>query len=130
MDHIIYTGILEEHCDHFTISFADDALIPAEGETIEEALKEAREVVALAAVDAEDSGEPFLCQDPSIEDIPEGAHLISIDVWMPYERSKIKETYTKKTLTIPTWLNLLAQQKNINFSKVLTEGIKRELHLA
>lgn len=54
-------------------------------------------------------------------------HLVSIDVWMPLERAKIKETYNKKTLTVPAWLDLLAKSKGINFSSVLTNALKEEL---
>lgn len=41
-----------------------------------------------------------------------------------------KETYVKKTLTIPTWLDVLAKAKNINFSSVLVEGLKKELNIS
>lgn len=53
--------------------------------------------------------------------------LIYISVWMPYHRSKIKETYVKKTLTIPAWLDVLAKNNNMNFSAVLVEGLKEKL---
>lgn len=36
----------------------------------------------------------------------------------------------KKTLTIPQWLNTLAEKENINFSRVLQEGIKNILKLS
>lgn len=53
--------------------------------------------------------------------------IIFINVWLPYHIAKTRETYTKKTLTIPTWLDLLAKEKNINFSRILTEALKKEL---
>ncbi len=57
----------------------------------------------------------------------ENEMVIYINLWMPYQRALIKETYTKKTLTIPTWLDLLAKSKNINFSATLVNGLKKEL---
>lgn len=36
---------------------------------------------------------------------------------------------SKKTLTIPQRLDLLAKEKNINFSAVLVNGLKQELGL-
>ena len=41
----------------------------------------------------------------------------------------IKEVYKNKMLTIPTWLEALAKNKNINFSRVLQEGLKKELNI-
>ena len=36
----------------------------------------------------------------------------------------------KKTLTIPTWLNTLAEKNDINFSAILQRALKDELKLA
>ena len=40
-----------------------------------------------------------------------------------------KIRYVKKTLTIPESLNIKAMKANINFSKVLANGIEKELDL-
>jgi len=56
--------------------------------------------------------------------------LAYINVWMPYHRTKIKEVYVKKTLTIPVWLDMLAKENNINFSATLVKGLKEELGLS
>lgn len=50
-----------------------------------------------------------------------------IDIWMPYWRAQDKITYTKKTLTLPSWLEYLANEKNLNFSRVLENALRREL---
>ncbi len=62
-------------------------------------------------------------------DVKQNQKLVFVDLWMPYHRSKIKINYTKKTLTIPTWLDLLAKEKNINFSSILVNALKKELGL-
>lgn len=48
---------------------------------------------------------------------------------MPHHKQSIKETYVKKTLTVPVWLNILAKQANINFSSVLVKGLNEELNI-
>lgn len=58
-----------------------------------------------------------------------GQKLVYINVWMPYHRTKIKEVYVKKTLTIPVWLDMLAKANNINFSATLVKGLKEKLGL-
>lgn len=42
---------------------------------------------------------------------------------------KYETKAVKKTLSIPSWLNDLAIQKNINFSNVLQEALKEKLKL-
>ena len=55
--------------------------------------------------------------------------LIYINLWMPYHYSKMKVEYVKKTLTIPSWLDILAKEKNVNFSALLVEALKKELYI-
>ena len=54
---------------------------------------------------------------------------VFINVWLPYHLKNVKETYVKKTLTIPTWLDVLAKQNNINFSSTLVDALKEKLNL-
>ena len=53
--------------------------------------------------------------------IPEKAfvNIVTVDV----------EESVKKTLTIPAWLNKAALEQNINFSQVLQDALKSQLHL-
>lgn len=51
--------------------------------------------------------------------------FVSID--MEEHRKKISTKATKKTLTIPEWLNYLAEKNNINFSQVLQEALKAKM---
>lgn len=127
MERVFYTAIFEKVDGQFQISFPNKELLTVEEDTLEKALNSAREVIALAVMDAEAEGKEFLIQQINQENLQKGQSLISIDLWMPLERAKVKETYTKKTLTIPLWLDLLAKKKNINFSQVLTKGLKKEL---
>jgi hypothetical protein len=36
----------------------------------------------------------------------------------------------RKNLTIPSWLNTLAEKQNINFSEVLKDALADKLHIA
>ena len=42
---------------------------------------------------------------------------------------KFNNKSIKKTLTIPEWLNCLAEKNNINFSQVLQEALKEKLNI-
>ena len=48
---------------------------------------------------------------------------------MPLVRDRIEEKSVKKTLTIPKWLNDLAEENNINFSQLLQVAIKKYIGL-
>ena len=53
--------------------------------------------------------------------------IVYITLNYEYEKSLIKLAYVKKTLTIPSYLDMLAKNKNINFSQVLQNALKKEL---
>lgn len=91
-------------------------------------IRAAQDYLALTIKDYEDEGKT-LPDENELFDLSEGQKLIYINLWMPYHRSKIKETYVKKTLTIPEWLDILAKNNNINFSSTLVAGLKRALNL-
>ena len=51
--------------------------------------------------------------------------LIKIDTEKVVKESSSKSV--KKTVTIPSWLNEAGMKKKLNFSKILQDGIKKEL---
>ena len=53
--------------------------------------------------------------------------LISVDL-TEYERLHGNKA-VKKTLTIPAWMNTLAEKEGVNFSAILQEAIKEHLHI-
>lgn len=96
----------------------------------EEAMKNAIDILALTIIDYESENRelPMPTSVSKIE-LQKNEKLVYINVWLPYFRSKVKETYVKKTLTIPTWIDILAKRNNVNFSSVLVKGLKKELKL-
>lgn len=90
----------------------------------------AQDALMLAILDIEESGGRLPKQMRTEEiNIKENQKIVYINIWMPYHRAKTKIVYTKKTLTIPTWIDELAKANNINFSATLVEAIKEKLHL-
>lgn len=85
----------------------------------------AQDALASRIIDMEKYGERI---PEDVRVIPKNNEkVIYINVWLPYHRAKIVETYTKKTLTIPTYIDLLAKANGINFSAVLVKALKDEL---
>ncbi|WP_313119626.1 type II toxin-antitoxin system HicB family antitoxin [Proteiniclasticum ruminis] len=91
-------------------------------------IKESQDFLAILLLDFEDSARelPEASLDIKVE---KDQKVIFVNVWMPIHRAKIKETFIKKTLTIPSWLDILAKQEGINFSGILVKALKEELKL-
>ena len=94
-------------------------------DTTEEGLKNAEEAMGLYLVTRERENEEIPEPTP-IEKIKfaENEKAFLINVWMPLARLETQEVSVKKTLTIPSWLNRLAEENKVNFSKVLQAALK------
>ncbi|OCS93207.1 type II toxin-antitoxin system HicB family antitoxin [Caryophanon latum] len=91
--------------------------------------KDAEQALALHIFTLESLNEP-LPVPTSLKDLSleENEVPILLRINMAIARSKIKQASVKKTLTIPKWLNDAAEQENINFSLVLQNALKEQLH--
>ena len=100
------------------------------GETEEDALLSARELLGCVLNGLEEDG----------EEIPTPTHLsqintesnervVLIDVYMPSIRMAQTNRSVSRTVTLPAWLNAIALEHNINFSQVLQEALKTQLHI-
>ena len=83
-------------------------------------------------LDSIENGESIPAATTNISDIqldePGGIiNFIMLDVDSYAE--KIGEKAVRKNCTIPAWLNVAAERKNINFSAVLQSALKKELHI-
>ena len=126
----IYPAIFTYENDGISIEFPDLPGCFSCADTDEEAVFNAKDVLSLMLYDMEDRKKVFPSPTPISEiNVLSNQRVYAIDVWMPYFRGKIKTYSVKKTLTIPNWLNALAEHNNINFSGVLQEALKERLHL-
>jgi predicted RNase H-like HicB family nuclease len=64
----------------------------------------------------------------SIE-LDENEQVVLIEAHMPAIRAKQANKFVKKTLTIPEWLNIVAEREGINFSQTLQIALKEQLHV-
>ncbi|GAB6460584.1 type II toxin-antitoxin system HicB family antitoxin [Bacillus luti] len=53
--------------------------------------------------------------------------VFALDIHMPLYRVNDRDFAIKKTVTIPAWLNNVALENDVNFSRVLQEALKKEL---
>lgn len=111
--------------DGINITFPDLPGAISCAQTTEEALKNAKEVLGLVIFEMEQENEKIPKPTP-LEKIncSKNEKSALINIWMPLVRNELEEQAVKKTLTIPQWLNKLAESQNVNFSKVLQSALK------
>lgn len=95
----------------------------------DDVIEVAQDFLALMIADAECNKRKLPNSSVDKYAVGDSSTLVYINVWMPYHRTKIKEVYVKKTLTIPVWLDMLAKKNDINFSATLVKGLKETLGL-
>lgn len=129
-DKYIYPAIFDYAEDGISIEFPDLPGCFSCGETDEEALYMAKEVLGLWMCTLEDDSEE-IPQPSRLNVVPleTNQRAVLIEVWMPTVRKAIHNKAVKKTLTIPQWLNERAMEEDINFSFLLQEALKKELRL-
>lgn len=129
MDRYIYVAIFTKDNDVYNISFPDLPGCYTYGVTIEEAYNMAKEALELHLYGMEDDGDE-IPTPTSAEDININygkSFTTLVEAYMPLVRNQMLNKSVKKTLTIPKWLNDLAEKHNINFSQLLQDSLKNYL---
>ena len=127
MENIIYPVIYGHEGEEHYVSFPNGELIDCVGESMKNVVSEATDVLGLYLVDLFEEGRNILIPKEDEVELDGNERIIYLTVWLPYYLAKVKTEYKKKTLTIPSWLELLASRRNINFSSVLVDALKKEL---
>ena len=129
-DKYVYPAIFDYADDGISIEFPDLPGCISCADTDEEALYMAEDVLGLFMADLEDDNE-YIPEPSKLKDInvSDNQKTVLISVWMPTVRKAVNNKAIKKTLTIPQWLDYMAREKDINFSFVLQEGLKKELNI-
>lgn len=95
-----------------------------------DALLSARELLGCVLNGLEEDGEEIPSPSP-LSSVATGQNerAVLIDVYMPSVRERINNRSVNRTVTLPAWLNAAALEHNINFSQVLQEALKAQLHM-
>lgn len=111
--------------DGISISFPDLPGCLSYSESTEEALKDAEEVLGLYLYNMEDKNESIPEPIPLDKiQCESNQKTVLIKIWMPIIRNEMETASVKKTLTIPAWLNKLAEEKQVNYSQILQAALK------
>lgn len=130
MKKIFYPAVFTKEDNGYWVKFPDLPGCFTEGDSISEAYEMAQEAMGLW-LQSESKGFNY----PEASDITgirtaenEQIVLVEFDPIEYLKRTNSKSV--KKTLTIPEWLNTLAEEQNVNFSQVLQNALKENLHVS
>lgn len=127
----IYPAIIKKLGDKdYNIRFKDFENIISCGESIDEAYNMAEDALKLEIFDLySDKLEIPIATDITDIEVESDETLILVKVNMKNILKQYDNKAIKKTLTIPSWLNKLAEEKKINFSQVLQDALKKILDI-
>ncbi len=127
-DHYVYPAIFDYADDGISIFFPDlPGCLPC-ARTTEEAIRNAKEAMALHLYGMEQDGDPI--PEPTPLDgleLESGQMPILIEVYMPMYREAVENSYVRKNVTLPVWLERIAVEKGMNFSQILQSALKERL---
>ena len=100
-----------------------------DGADEKEAFENAEDVLNLELMSRENHGEPIPAPaDVRTLSLPAHGFIGMIQADTTAYRKKVDTKTVRKNVSIPSWLNQLAVEHNINFSNVLQNALMRELH--
>jgi antitoxin HicB len=126
----VYPAVFTEEDSGYSINFPDLPNCFTSGETLGEAIEMAGDVLCLTLYEMEQAGTAIPAPS-DLRDVPVGnkefVNFIPCDT-VEYRRF-FDNRAVKKTLTVPSWLNDMAERAGINFSATLQSALKQQLHL-
>lgn len=139
----MYPACFYKENDGYSVIFPDLNYLATQGDSFEDAMQMAVECLASHLYTAQRDGDvipapskltdvdPVAVSKELDPDMPEGeaiVNVVSVDV-AEYAKKHFEKS-VKKTLSIPAWLNDAAMAQGVNFSRVLQQALKEQLHLA
>ena len=127
----VYPIILKPGKQKTYIVYVPDFDIGTQGDSLADAITMAQDAIEATGLCIQDAGEKLpVPSDISalIASEEEITTLVTVD-FEAYRR-KTETRVVKKTLSLPSWLNVEAEKAGINFSATLQEALKAKLGIA
>lgn len=128
---IYYPAVFQKEETGYSVWAPDIEGCVSQGESISEAMENISDAIGLMleALADHDMDIPAPSSPEKIK--TEENQFVSV---IPFDPAEYDEKYSgkavKKTLTIPNWLNTMAERSNVNFSALLQKALIEEFHLS
>lgn len=129
MNNYFYPAVFtyDEESKCYIVDFIDLKGCSTYGTSIDEAYIMARDALGLYLSDLDTFPKPTIPYNHI--KLKDNQFISIIEIDLQEYRKKYSNIAVKKTLSIPTWLNTLAEKKEINFSQLLQKALKAELNI-
>lgn len=112
------------------VVFVPDLDINTEGTDLADAIEMARDAIGIWGISEEDAGRKIPQASGTMPHPAENEIVTLVDIdFTAYRRANDLRT-VRKNVTLPSWLNDLAERNGVNFSQVLQESLKERLHVS
>ncbi len=127
-DTAIYPAIFTTDDGEITVKFPDLPGCFSCAFSEEEALFMAKDALGAWIIANEDLGNEIPSPSKVSDlDTEKNQSICLVDVWLPIFREEQRSGSVRKNVTVPIWLNTLAEKANLNFSQILQAGLKSTL---
>lgn len=126
----VYPAVFTYEPDQEIAVVFPDLDVATSGTSDDDALFSARELLGCVLFGLEEDGDPIPAPTP-LDRLQTQANerAVLIDVYMPSVRMAKVNRSVNRTVTLPAWLNAAALERNVNFSQVLQDALREQLHL-
>ena len=128
----VFPAIFTTEDDGVSVRFPDVANCFTYGAGLADAIEMAEDALALVLYDMEERGQaiPAASKLDEVRAQAEPGEIVSLIAADTIEyRKQYDNRAVKKTLSIPAWLNTMAERAGINFSSTLQDALKQQLNI-
>lgn len=127
----VFPAVLTPEDGGYVVEFPDIENCFTQGEDLCEAVEMAQDVLNLMLMTMEDDKKPIPVPSGAADiQCAEGSVVTLVNADTTEYRKKYGSYAVKKTLSIPAWLNTMAEEKGVNFSATLQEALRAKLEIA
>lgn len=128
---IFYPAVFQKEDTGYSVWVPDIEGCVSQGESISEAMENITDAIGLMLEVRADHDMDIPAPSSPEKIKTKENQFVSV---VPFDPAEYDEKYSakavKKTLTIPNWLNTMAERSNINFSALLQKALIEEFHLS
>lgn len=122
-----YPAIFTFEDGQYWVEFVDLNGCFSSGNTLSEAMENAKEAMGLFLEDLNEYPESTV--DIKNINLEENQIVSFVTVNLKEHKKKYETKSVKKTLSIPAWLNTLAEKEQVNFSQILQKALIETLNI-
>lgn len=124
---LTYPAIFTNEDNQYWVEFIDLKGCFSDGATLSEAMENAKEAMGLFLEDLKEY--PDCTTDIKKISLNNNQIISFVTINLEEHKKKYENKSIKKTLSIPAWLNTIAEKEGVNFSQILQKALIETLNI-